>query len=184
MKNPPLLPEYFCCRSFCPELGFDASLRSSAEFGEDLPGEMEGEGNVEDGEEFEDRGLLGLCPALPNDPPAPPALCPTSLGLAPLDPSSSIFSAGILEFCVPGASATAPDNGISVQPRSDFASSSVKVILDPPGVAVPTCPSGATWLRRCQSLRRSEAGLEGGSGEEARTPGVLAPARVAGGLCC
>lgn len=156
-------------------------LRSAEEFGKDLPSEIEGEGNEEEGEEQEDRGLMGLCPALPNDPPT---LCPSSLGLPPLDPISSIFSNGILKLGVPGASATVPDNIPSVLPSANFTSSSNKGILDPPCVAAATCPPSAIWPCGCQSLCRSESGLEDVSGEEARTTGMLAPERILGGLCC
>lgn len=143
-------------------------LRFSAEFVKDLPGETEGEGNEEEGDEWEDRGLLGLCPALPNDPPVPPTLSPSSLSLSPPDPSSSIFSTGILKLGLPGALATVPDHVPSVLPCPNFSSSSIKVILDPPCVAAATCPPGAIWPWQC----RSEAGLEGDSGEEARTAGM------------
>lgn len=75
-------------------------IQSGTEVGKDLPGEIEGEGTEEEGEELGDIGLLGLCPSLPNNLPALPTL----------DPSSSIFSIGILKLRDPGASADEPDN--------------------------------------------------------------------------
>lgn len=99
------------------------------EFEKTLPGEREGEGDVEVGEECEDRGLLGLCPALPNTPPTTPTLSPSSFGLSGLDQSSSMFNNGVVKLGVPDA--IIPDEFPSVLPRPNFPSSSIKVTLDP-----------------------------------------------------
>lgn len=100
--------------------GLGIGLGSKAEFRMDVPGEREGEGDEEDREEWEDRGLLGLCAALPNDPPASPTLSPPSLNLPPLNSSSSIFCAGMLKVWAPGASGITLDDVPSILACPNF----------------------------------------------------------------
>ncbi|MEQ2203266.1 hypothetical protein XENOCAPTIV_027743 [Xenoophorus captivus] len=154
---------------------------AGTEFENTPTGEREGEGVVEVGEECDDRGLLGLCPALPNTPPTPPTVCPSSFGLSGPDQSSSIFSNGVVKLCIPDA--IIPDEFPSELPCPNVTSSTIKVILDP-DCAVPVPAPDAIWPWQCQSLCWGAAGLEGDSGEEAMTAGMLALERVPGGLCC
>ena len=144
---------------------------------------LSGDGPEEDGEngdeEENERGLLGLCPALPSDSPAPPTPNPTTNPppphpptppAPPPNPGPSVFSA---PGPVPGRGATqGPEGpeGTSFPPGPRLHSPPVRVIWGPPTASEPTSgelrwvAAAAVWAWRGVSGCQADRGVTGKGG--------------------